>query len=178
MVHGWVGHYDDTSPDGGVELKKGKPSGCPMQSFKFRKTLERETDGEYNSFRTMWWDSSFLYGNNKKHIDRARTMIGGKLKTNKEHPNTLPNNGDIDTTGDNQDSWLGVALLQELFLKEHNAIVEAIAKENPKLTDEELFGMGRNVLSAVVAKVHTIDWTLELLKTYTLEMVSELLFAI
>ena len=68
--------------------------------------------------------------------------------------------------------YCGVALLQEIFLKEHNAIVTEVANNHPGLSDDELYGIGRNVIAALVAKIHTVDWTLELLKTYTLKLVS------
>jgi alpha-dioxygenase len=171
MVHDWVGHYDDESDTGGVVLDKGKANGCPMGSFKFRKTKER-SDGHYNCFRTQWWDASFLYGNTKAQADSGRAHVGGKLKINTQHPNTLPNDGNVNTTGDNKNSWVGVALLQEIFLKEHNAIVEDVAKQNPVLSDDELYGVGKMVIAALVAKIHTTDWTVELLKTRQLEIVS------
>ncbi|CAI0455851.1 unnamed protein product, partial [Linum tenue] len=41
-------------------------------------------------------------------------------------------------------------------------------KEYPDLGDEELYRRARVVTSAVIAKIHTIDWTVELLKTDTL----------
>lgn len=44
------------------------------------------------------------------------------------------------------------------FLKEHH----------PDFDDERLYRYARLVTSAVVAKIHTIDWTVELLKTDTL----------
>jgi alpha-dioxygenase len=172
MVHDWIGHYDDNSDTGGVVLDKGEASGCPMSSFKFRKTKERP-DGHYENFRTMWWDSSFLYGNNKTEADSARTHVGGRLKTNPKYPNTLPNDGNVNTTGDNKNSWVGVALLQEIFLKEHNSIVEDIALHHPGLSDDELYGVGKNVIAALVAKIHTTDWTVELLKTRCLKIVSK-----
>ena len=37
-----------------------------------------------------------------------------------------------------------------------------------ELDDEELYRHARLVTSAVIAKIHTIDWTVELLKTDTL----------
>lgn len=76
------------------------------------------------------------------------------------------------TTGDNKNSWLGVSLLQELFLKEHNAVAEAIVANHPELAedDEKVFGMARLVVSAELAKIHTVDWTVELLKTKTLKV--------
>eukprot|EP00542_Grammatophora_oceanica_P015969 CAMPEP_0194038804 /NCGR_PEP_ID=MMETSP0009_2-20130614/11023_1 /TAXON_ID=210454 /ORGANISM="Grammatophora oceanica, Strain CCMP 410" /LENGTH=474 /DNA_ID=CAMNT_0038681437 /DNA_START=32 /DNA_END=1456 /DNA_ORIENTATION=+ len=140
-----------------------------MASFKFFKTLERP-DGSFNNFRTMWWDASFLYGNNAAQVKQGREFKGGRLKTNPTYPNTLPNDGQVNTTGDNKNSWAGVSLLQEIFLKEHNAVVDAVAEANPDMTDDELYGVGRNVIAALVAKIHTVDWTVELLKTYTLQV--------
>lgn len=43
-----------------------------------------------------------------------------------------------------------------------------LQKEYPNLGDEELYRRARLVTSAVIAKVHTIDWTVELLKTDTM----------
>jgi len=45
-----------------------------------------------------------------------------------------------------------------------------IVKENPEMSDDEIFGYSRNIISALVAKIHTIDWTCELLKTQQLEI--------
>jgi alpha-dioxygenase len=36
------------------------------------------------------------------------------------------------------------------------------------LEDEDIYRHARLVTSAVIAKIHTIDWTVELLKTETL----------
>lgn len=45
--------------------------------------------------------------------------------------------------GDNKNSWVGVALLQDLFIREHNYICDEIAAEakaeGKEMTDEELF---------------------------------------
>ncbi|KAJ0111727.1 hypothetical protein Patl1_02682 [Pistacia atlantica] len=43
-----------------------------------------------------------------------------------------------------------------------------LQKEYQDLGDEELYRHARLVTSAVIAKIHTIDWTVELLKTATL----------
>lgn len=41
-------------------------------------------------------------------------------------------------------------------------------KEYPDMNDENIFRHARLVTSAVIAKIHTIDWTVQLLKTDTL----------
>ncbi|AQK94999.1 Alpha-dioxygenase 1 [Zea mays] len=64
--------------------------------------------------------------------------------------------------------WVGVSILQALFVKERNAVCDAIKEEHPNLSDEELYRYARLVTSAVIAKVHTVDWAVELLKTKTM----------
>jgi len=166
MVHDWINHLDC---DREVTLDKGT-SLCPMKKFTFRATLERE-DGCFESARTQWWDASFLYGNNDDDLKRARTMSGGQLKTNQDGiPHILPEDkSGLYTTGDKQNSWVGVTILQELFLKEHNYVAEQMSKKNPSMTDEDIFNATRLVIAALVAKIHTTDWTVELLKTKLLQ---------
>ena len=45
--------------------------------------------------------------------------------------------------GDNKNSWVGVALLQDLFIREHNWVADQIAaeasKEGKVMSDQELF---------------------------------------
>ena len=58
--------------------------------------------------------------------------------------------------------------VQDLFVREHNAIADAITAAHPDYTDQRIFDLSRLALAAVAAKIHTIDWTTELLKTTTL----------
>mmetsp|Transcript_10143 Transcript_10143/g.15567 ORF Transcript_10143/g.15567 Transcript_10143/m.15567 type:complete len:895 (+) Transcript_10143:59-2743(+) len=161
MVHDWIGHFDG---DDKVTLDKGAKNGCPFASFSFKNTKVRD-DGNFESERSQWWDASFLYGNNVDQVKEARTFEGGKMKTSgKDH--VLPERKDgTYLLGDNKNSWVGVALLQELFLKEHNWIADKMASAYPDMTDQQLFDAARLVIAALVAKIHTVDWTVELLKT-------------
>jgi alpha-dioxygenase len=40
-----------------------------------------------------------------------------------------------------------------------------LQRYDPEFTDEDLHHQARLVTSAVIAKIHTIDWTAQLLKT-------------
>jgi len=147
-----------------------------MASFRFKKTKEHPEDPQsdnptYPGFRTNWWDASFVYGNSSTQVNNARSGKGGKLKTSTEHPNTQPRdkNGVV-LIGDNKNSWLGVELLQEVFAKEHNYVAEQIGKNHDNMSDQEIFDATRNVIAALVAKIHTADWTVELLKTRNLQV--------
>ncbi|KAG8637959.1 hypothetical protein MANES_15G179900v8 [Manihot esculenta] len=170
MIHDWVDHLEDTKQ---IELIAPKQVArqCPLHSFKFFKTKEART-GSYEvktgtlNIRTSWWDGSAIYGSNAKTLQQVRTFIDGKLKISEDGLLIHDHNG-IALSGDVRNSWIGVSTLQALFIKEHNAICDAL-KENPHLGDEQLYRYARLVTSAVIAKIHTIDWTVELLKTHTL----------
>ncbi|CAN8322003.1 unnamed protein product [Cochlearia groenlandica] len=172
MIHDWVDHLEDTHQ---IEIVAPKEvvSECPLSSFRFFKTKEAPTGffdiktGSLNT-RTPWWDSSVIYGSNSKALDRVRTYKDGKLKISEETGLLLRDEEGLPISGDIRNSWVGVSALQALFIKEHNAVCDALKKEDKDLEDEELYRYARLVTSAVIAKIHTIDWTTELLKTDTL----------
>ncbi|CAN0517501.1 unnamed protein product, partial [Ectocarpus sp. 8 AP-2014] len=117
----------------------------------------------YRNPRTHWWDVSFVYGSDEETLGRTRTFKGGKILAGSSGVMDHTPEGNI-ASGDNKNSWVGVSLLQALFSMEHNSIADEIAAAHPTWDDEEIFRKARLGVSAIVAKVHTIDWTVELLK--------------
>jgi hypothetical protein len=84
------------------------------------------------------------------------------------------------------DNWtIGLSFLTNVFARQHNALVEEFRKQAAKtpdadcglrnpaepkkairyrdLTNEELYDAGRLVVSAEIAKIHTVEWTPQLL---------------
>jgi hypothetical protein len=55
--------------------------------------------------------------------------------------------------------WTGLWLLHWLFAREHNAICARLAAVFPGMGDEDLYSVARRVNSAVMAKIHTVEWT-------------------
>ena len=55
--------------------------------------------------------------------------------------------------------WVGLALLHTLFTLEHNAICDRFRAEFPSWSDDELFNHARLVNAALLAKIHTVEWT-------------------
>ncbi|MCA1683334.1 MAG: heme peroxidase, partial [Actinobacteria bacterium] len=53
----------------------------------------------------------------------------------------------------------GLAMLQNLFTLEHNSIVDHLAATYPAMSDDELYSRARLVTNALIAKIHTIEWT-------------------
>ncbi|XP_010442312.1 PREDICTED: alpha-dioxygenase 1-like isoform X1 [Camelina sativa] len=172
MIHDWIDHLEDTHQ---IELVAPKEvaNQCPLKSFRFFKTKEVPTGffeiktGSQN-IRTPWWDSSVLYGSNSKKMERVRTYKDGKLKISEDTGLLLHDEDGLAISGDIRNSWVGLSALQALFIKEHNAVCDALKDDDSDLEDEDLYRYARLVTSAVIAKIHTIDWTTQLLKTDTL----------
>lgn len=167
MSHDWM---RGAQGDENVTLSKGGP-GCPLRSFTFQKT-KVSNQGTVKNERTHWWDTSVLYGSDAASVASVRECSGGRLVVG-ETRGLLPRNDDGTLrVGDNMNSWVGVQLLQELFLREHNAVAEFIAREEPHLADDDeaLFNIARLVVSAIAAKIHTVDWTVELLDMEVLKV--------
>lgn len=53
----------------------------------------------------------------------------------------------------------GLELLHTVFVKEHNAIAAKLAATYPTMTDQQLYDKVRMINAAVIAKIHTIEWT-------------------
>ncbi|WP_067502334.1 peroxidase family protein [Actinoplanes sp. TFC3] len=95
-----------------------------------------------------WWDASQIYGTSPAGQQALRTGTAGKLNLD------LPPESDT-TPG----FWLGLALMQRLFAAEHNAICDMLHRRYPAWTDEELFQRARLITAALIAKIHTVEWT-------------------
>ena len=65
----------------------------------------------------------------------------------------------VDLTGVAGNFWVGLALLHSLFMREHNAVCDHLHATHPELSDDELYDKARLVVAALMAKIHTVDWT-------------------
>jgi Animal haem peroxidase len=117
---------------------------------------------------THWWDGSQIYGSDWDTQRKIRSMQGGKLRTNDD--GTLPVDPETGTelTGFSRNWWVGLGLLHTVFVREHNAICDRLAEAYPEWDDEALFQTARLVNAAVMAKIHTIEWTPAILPNHSL----------
>jgi hypothetical protein len=105
---------------------------------------------------THWWDGSQLYGNNAEMQKMVRTGEGGKLRLD-EH-GMLPR-PILEYATQEAGFWLGLALLHILFAREHNAVCDRLRAAYPSWSDDDLFDKARLVTAALLAKIHTVEWT-------------------
>ena len=115
---------------------------------------------DYGNTETHWWDASQLYGTTPEKQAKLRTHVDGKLYIGDD--GRLPDDPDqagVDFTGFNENWYFGLSCLHTLFTKEHNAICDVLAKENPRWDDQRLFDTAWLINSALMAKIHTVEWT-------------------
>ena len=105
-----------------------------------------------------WWDASGLYGSDPKKQDEVRAFEGGRLKIESGRLPTDPQTG-LAITGFTDNWWIGLGLMHTLFALEHNAICARLEREYRSWSDERLFNTARLVNAALMAKIHTVEWT-------------------
>ena len=111
-----------------------------------------------------WWDASQVYGDTLERQGMLRALEGGKLRLTED--GHLPLDArNIDLTGNNNNWWIGLSIVHTLFAREHNTICDMLAKAHPDWNDERLYQTARLVNAALIAKIHTIEWTPTLLDT-------------
>lgn len=107
---------------------------------------------------THWWDGSQIYGSDQETVDRLRSGVDGKLKVNNDGYLPLSNKG-VEETGFVRNWWVGMSMLHTLFTREHNAICDHLKSHYPDWEDNRLFNVARLINAAVMAKIHSVEWT-------------------
>ncbi len=165
----------------------GERHGCPMRVRATRPDPTRDYDREraenggrlrhpptYANAESHWWDASQIYGSNHETTQRLRaqyrsedghfvatgdTVPDGKLFLDRDGLMLDPSHLHSALTGFAGNWWAGLSLLHTLFAREHNAICDELKLHNPDWDGDQLFHTARMVNSALMAKIHTVEWT-------------------
>jgi len=162
-VHDWFSHgANDPESPWEVELADG--DAWPERPMRIRRTprdrtCPAHTPQTWVNPDSHWWDGSQLYGRDKAFNDKARAWEDGKLRIDPD--GMLP--ADIEEGLDLSDvpgtHWIGLAALNTAFTLEHNAICDRLRGEHPTWSDDRLYDKARLINAALMAKIHTVDWT-------------------
>jgi Animal haem peroxidase len=163
-VHDWFSHGQD-EPERAWEVDLADDDSWAERPMRIQRTRrDPDSPGEgaaptYVTADSHWWDGSQIYGSDPALAAGLRTGEGGKVRLDPD--DQLPRDLDdkIDLAGVAGNFWLGLALLHTLFMKEHNAICDRLADEHPDWDDGRLFDTARLVNAALMAKIHTVEWT-------------------
>ncbi|MCX6521493.1 MAG: peroxidase [Actinobacteria bacterium] len=118
---------------------------------------------------THWWDGSQLYGSDLETQRRLRSGVGGRLRLEPDGRLPVADDG-VEDTGFVRNWWVGLSMWHTLFAREHNSICTMLAGRYPEWDDERLFQTARLVNAAVMAKIHSIEWTPAILPNPSLNL--------
>jgi hypothetical protein len=111
----------------------------------------------HTNILTHWWDGSQVYGTSLAEQQSLRSHSDGKLRI-VEGLQPYPTDPAHDPTRV-PGFWLGIAMLQTVFALEHNAICDRLRTAYPGWDDETIFQRARLINAALLAKIHTVEWT-------------------
>jgi hypothetical protein len=181
MVHDWFVH------------KRGDPHGPDVYKIsdpdhKARKWPVPRTPAEpalprskrppaYANEVTHWWDASCIYGSDRETLARLRTGRDGKLRIDPNGRLLYDPSTGLALTGFTDNWWMGLALFHGLFTLEHNYVCDLLKAHHPDQGDDWLFQKAALVNAALLAKIHTIEWTLAIVPHRTIANALRLLWS-
>ncbi len=163
MVHDWFVHErsknatvevpltgQDPWPDRPMRIPRTEPDPAPPGSTR---------PPAYRNVNSHWWDGSQIYGCDAQTAAKLRTHEDGKLKVRDDRRLPIDPETGIDLTGFTDNWWIGLSMLHALFTLEHNAICDGLKSCHPGFSDEDLYAKARLINAALMAKIHTVEWT-------------------
>jgi hypothetical protein len=173
MVHDWFVHKksektidipirnDDAWPDKPMKVAATEADAAPAGSTR---------PPAYANDNTHWWDASQVYGCDDATCANVRTQADGKLKVSADAKIPVDPSTGLEITGFTDNGWIGLSMLHGLFALEHNAICDMLKGKHPDWNDEQLFQKARLINTAVLAKIHTVEWTPAILPHETVKL--------
>ena len=164
-VHDWFSHGKN-DPENAWKIVLGEGDEWPEDPMVIQRTrrdptsdLEDATPPTYVTDDSHWWDGSQIYGSTREFTDKLRAHEDGKLRI--DSTGLLPKDLEegLDLTGAQGNFWIGLGLLHTLFSLEHNSICERLRNAYPTWSDQKLYDRARLINAALMAKIHTVEWT-------------------
>ncbi|MGA8295301.1 MAG: peroxidase family protein [Rhodoplanes sp.] len=176
QVHDWVAHarYPLGEKDVKVPLPKGVDSWLNVADGQpegvMRIAGNRSLDGDdqrlFANEVSHWWDGSEVYGADSKAARALRE--GPKLRLDNGY---LPEDvKGFEITGFRESWWLGLSGLHTLFAREHNVLCDELRAHYPLWSDDQVYNTARLIVSALIAKIHTVEWTPAILATRAIDV--------
>jgi hypothetical protein len=181
QVHDWVNHrrYDLGEENGSHDIVIPLPGeGTWLSHENAQPRPEMRIAGNeishyaadkypvFKNITTPWWDGSEVYGDTREKAESLRD--GARLRLVDGY---LPKdvNG-LNVTGFNESWWLGLSMMHTLFAREHNVLCGELHRAYPDWLPEQVYHTARLIISALIAKIHTVEWTPALLATKTIQV--------
>jgi Animal haem peroxidase len=164
-VHDWFSHgkNEEENP---WELELAQDDDWPERPMAIPRTRRDPTSDQdpstpdtFVTDDSHWWDGSQIYGSEEGFATAIRAGEHGKLRVGSDGLPPRDLERFVDLTGVAGNLWVGLALLHILFTLEHNAICDRLRREFPGWSDDRLYDKARLINAALMAKIHTTEWT-------------------
>ncbi|MFN7878207.1 MAG: peroxidase family protein [Pirellula sp.] len=172
QTHDWFSHGEPIEDDPYKIDTSNDPShdrwpSNPMLVRRTRPDPTRQPSDKlpmtFTNSEAHWWDASQIYGTQPT---RTQALLSPQCPFMPSiHSAVGPAK-----TGFFDNWWIGLGILHELFVKEHNAICCRLRREYPSWSNELIFEKARLINAALLAKIHTIEWTPAILNNRTLQI--------
>jgi hypothetical protein len=166
MVHDWLSHGPNEKDDPWLVPIADDDDWPerPMKVLRTRRDPTRppNTQGAPLTFANMvthWWDASQLYGSDAQRQHQIRSHQDGKVVIGSDGLLPIDPDTGTDLTGVTGNYWVPLSVMHTLFSHEHNAICDRLRADYPTWSDDDLFERARLINAALLAKIHTVEWT-------------------
>lgn len=184
MTHDWFSHGDNDPSrpidvplpqgdgwEGGPTNRPGHMSVHATLADPHRSERDEALPATFRNHVTHWWDASQVYGSTEARVLQMRSdpdgrlLPDGLLYLDRDGLLGLDGREGVELAGFNESWWLGLSLLTNLFVREHNAIARHLRIDHPEASGDWIFGKARLVNAALMAKIHAVEWTPAILDT-------------
>jgi hypothetical protein len=165
QVHDWFMHkkgswsHTHNIPVADGDAWHERPMRVPITPADTPKVENSTRPPAYTNENSHWWDGSQVYGSTTAQQAGLRLGRDGKVRVGADGRLGVDPATGIEITGFTENMWVGLSLLHSLFALEHNAICDRLKRHNAQWDDERLFQTARLVNAALMAKIHTVEWT-------------------
>ena len=172
QLHDWLSHAPAVPREGAFQvplaendpLRESHGIGALYVAKSASNPLPQRGKLTYLNEVTHWWDASHLYGSDQAKQDELRQGSDGKSLPDgkmRMEDGLLPldTTTGLEITGFGRNWWVGPSLFHTLFVKHHNFICDVLKRAHPAWSTDQLFHTARLVNAAILAKIHTVEWT-------------------
>ena len=165
QVHDWFMHkkgswsHTHNIPVADGDAWHERPMRVPITPADTPKVETSTRPPAYTNENSHWWDGSQVYGSTTAQQADLRLGRDGKVRVGTDGRLGVDPVSGVEITGFTENMWVGLSLLHSLFALEHNAICDMLKRHNANWDDERLFQTARLVNAALLAKIHTVEWT-------------------
>jgi hypothetical protein len=158
----WFSH--GTSTDRMIEVPRPAGDDWPEDPIRLPSTPDDHTapagqrTKTFLNTETHWWDASQIYGSTPEFQAAIRSGEDGKVRIDADGFIDIDPSA-VGASGGEDGWWLGLELMATIFMREHNAICDRLKSAYPQWSDDLLFNKARLVNAALIAKIHTVEWT-------------------